>query len=77
MDEKTRSIRIMLSNMAPAKAVGFIKAFELPEEEENCLIDGIGVRGESDVAISQKYGMSPETVRRKRRAALIRISNSI
>lgn len=70
------AIRAMLSSMSPKRAIGYIKSFELPEDEETVLIE-LDVRGKSCVQISQQLHVSPETVKRYRQKAYKKISDDI
>ena len=76
MDEKTRAVRVMLESMAPSRSIPLIQSFCLPYEEEMVLIEREG-KGKSLVEISMEHNLSLETVKRRRRRALRRISNSI
>lgn len=76
VDPETRTIRAMLCAMCPKRAVEYIKAFELPPEEEMVLIER-EVRKRSVQQIADAYKMSPETVKHRRRAAFHKIKDGI
>lgn len=62
--------------MAPKRAISYIKAFELPEEEEACLIER-DVRKRSYIQISEAMNMSPETVKKRRHNAFAKIADQL
>ena len=76
MDPETRTIRAMLCAMCPKRAVEYIKAFELPPEEEMVLIER-EVRKRSVQQIAEAHQMSPETVKHRRRAAFHKMKDGI
>lgn len=76
MDPETRTIRAMLCAMCPKRAVEYIKAFELPPEEEMVLIER-EVRKRSVQQIAEAHQMSPETVKHRRQAAFHKMKDGI
>lgn len=66
----------MLGNMAPKRAIAYIKAQELPEDEEQCLIQ-CDVRKRSYAQVSALLHLSPEAVKRKRRAAFLKLADAM
>lgn len=74
MDDRTLAVRQMLRSMCPAASIPYIQGFQLPEEEELVLIE-CDARGKSVQQVAQAMNLSPETVWRRRRAGLIKISN--
>ena len=76
MNDQHRAIRAILSAMAPRRAVACIQAFELPEDEERCLIE-CDVRRKSYAQVSELLHISPETVKRRRHRAYQKISDII
>lgn len=73
MDQNSRAVRKRLRGMAPAVSIPYIKSFQLPEEEERVLIE-CDARGRSVTQVAQTMRLSPETVSRRRRRALRKIS---
>ena len=74
MDDRTRAVRGMLRGMAPSASIPYIKSFQLPEEEELALIE-CDARGRSVQQVDMALHVSSETVKRRRRSALRKISN--
>lgn len=76
MNSERRAIRALLSTMAPKRAIGYIQSFELPYEEEACLIE-CDVRKKSYVQISELLHLSPEAVKNRRRRAFDKIVDQL
>jgi DNA-directed RNA polymerase specialized sigma24 family protein len=62
--------------MAPRHAVEYIKAFELPPDEEACIIEA-DVRRKSLVQIALARNMAVDTVKRCRRRGYQKIQDGI
>jgi DNA-directed RNA polymerase specialized sigma24 family protein len=62
--------------MAPRRAIEYIKAFELPAEEEICIIEA-DVRKRSLVEIALARNMAVDTVKRNRKRAYMKIADQI
>ena len=75
MDDRTFAVRNMLRSMCPSASIPMIRSYQLPEEEEKVLIE-CDARGKSVQQVAQELNMSPETVWRRRRAALLKISET-
>lgn len=75
MDDRTQAVRHMLRSMCPSASIPFIQKFQLPEEEELVLIE-CDARGKSVQQVAQSMNLSPETVWRRRRAALLKIAGT-
>lgn len=73
MDGRTFAVRAMLRAMAPSASIPYIRSFQLPEEEEFVLVE-CDARGKSVQQVAQALSLSPETVWRRRRNALLKIS---
>lgn len=76
MNERHRAIRALLTTMNPRRAVAYIKAFELPQDEETALIE-CDVRGKSCVQAAEILHVSADTVKRYRKRAYRKITNDI
>ncbi len=76
MDSHHRAIRALIKSMSPKRAEAYIEAFHLREEEEAVLIQG-DVWGLSYVEIGRDLHMTPEVVKRRRRAAYAKIADAI
>lgn len=76
MNCQHREIRALLTSMAPRRAVDYISAFELPAEEEACLLLH-DVRQLSYTQISDICHASPETIKRRRQRAYAKIADEI
>lgn len=76
MDNQHRSIRHMLGGMAPTRAAAYVKSFELPEDEEFCILN-CDVRKKSCVQTAMMINLSPESVKKKRRAGYSKISDAL
>lgn len=73
MDDRTHAVRAMLRAMCPAASIPYIQKHQLPEEEERVLIE-CDARGKSVQQVAQAMNLSPETIWRRRRAALLKIA---
>ena len=73
MDDRTLAVRTLRRSMCPAASIPYIRSFQLPEEEELVLIE-CDARGKSVQQVAQSMNLSPETVWRRRRAALLKLS---
>jgi predicted DNA-binding protein (UPF0251 family) len=76
MDSQHRAIRAALTQMSPKRAIEYIKAFELPPDEERALIER-DIRGKSCTKICIELSISPETLTRRRRRAYHKIADAI
>lgn len=75
MDDRTFAVRHMLRAMCPSASIPYIQSFQLPEEEERVLIE-IDARGKSVQQVAQDLNLSPETIWRRRRSALMKIART-
>ena len=66
----------MLSGMAPKRAEAYIRSFELPVDEEYCLMQ-IDVRRQSYTQVSGQMNVSPEYIKKCRRRAYSKILDGI
>lgn len=76
MNTQHKAIRALLTSMAPTRAVSYIRAFELPEDEEICLVE-CDVKRLSAVQVAMRMGMTPDTVKKKRQRAFAHIADAI
>lgn len=76
MNEQHRAIRALLTTMSPKRAVGYIRSFELPADEEAVLIE-CDVRQKSCVQMAYALHVAPDTVKRYRRQAYRKIADEI
>lgn len=76
MNEKSRMIRALLSEMSPKRAVEYVKAFELPRDEEIYIIER-DIRKKSIEQIALENYISPETVKRRRRSGYAKIADEL
>ncbi len=76
MNEQHRAIRALLTTMSPKRAVGYIKSFELPADEETVLIE-CDVRQKSCVQVGYSLHVAPDTVKRYRRQAYRKIADEM
>lgn len=76
MNSQHRAIRALLTTMAPKRAIGYITSFELPEEEEFCLIE-CDVRRRSHVQVADMLHISPECVKKRRQRAYAKIADQL
>lgn len=74
MDAASRAARAMLRSMAPVQSIPYIKSFQLPQDEELVLIQ-CECRKRSVQQVALDNSMSVETVKRRRRSALHKISS--
>lgn len=75
MDDSTRAVRAMLRNMAPVRSIPYIQSFRLHPEEELVLIRS-ECQGRSLQQIAQELHLSVESVTRRRRSALRKLTKS-
>lgn len=68
MDAGARALRSSLRTMCPRRAADLLREAALPEEEARCVYEG-DVRGRSVLELAGELNCSPETVKRRRRAA--------
>jgi DNA-binding NarL/FixJ family response regulator len=73
MNSQHKAIRALLTSMPPRRAIDYIKAFELPYEEEYCIIQR-EVRCQSVQEIAMALNLSPETVKERRKQAFQKIA---
>lgn len=66
----------MLSGMAPKRAEAYIRSFELPVDEEYCLMQ-IDVRRQSYTQVSGQMNVSPEYIKKCRRRVYSKILDGI
>lgn len=76
VNKQHKAIRAMLGSMAPKRAVAYIREQELPEDEELCLIE-CDVRKKSYLQVGALLCVSPEVIKRKRRAAFAKIADGM
>lgn len=76
MNAQNRAIRALLTTMAPNRAISFVKAFNLPEDEENMILDR-DVRGLSYTQIARERNVSPEFIKNARRRAFSKMNDEI
>lgn len=76
MNERHRAIRTLLTTTSPKRAIEYIKAFELPEDEETALIE-CDVRRKSCVQVAELLHIAPDTVKRYRQRAYRKIASEI
>lgn len=66
----------MLSGMAPKRAEAYIRSFELPGDEEYCILQ-IDVRRQSYTQVSGQMNVSPEYIKKCRRRAYSKILDGV
>lgn len=76
MDSQHKAIRALLNTMSPKRAESFIKAFELPADEELFLIE-CDVRDKSYIQVMEEYHTTRSVIRDKRRRAFSKIADAI
>ena len=76
MNGQHRAIRAVITSMSPHRAAAYISAFELPSEEEACVLLH-DVRGLSYTQISEICHTSPETIKRRRQRAYGKIADEL
>lgn len=76
MDTERKALRNLISSMAPKRATAFVQSFQLPLEEEECLLLCL-VRKHSCVQVGDRLCLSPETVRRRKQSGLDKILNGL
>lgn len=78
MNAQHKAIRALLTTMAPKRAIEYIKSFELPEEEEYCLIEcDVRRRGYSQLITDENRPLSPEVIKKRRNSAYSHIADQI
>lgn len=76
MNSQHRAIRALLQTMSPRRAAEYIKAFELPADEELFLLE-CDVRGKSYVQAAQDNATTPEVIKRRRQRAYSKIADEL
>lgn len=76
MNSQHRAIRALLSTMSPRRAIAYVKAFDLPEEEERFVIE-IDVRGKSYTQAATEFCTTPEAIKRRRQRAYRKIVDAV
>lgn len=76
MNDKHREIRALITSMSPRRAVEYIRAFDLQEDEELLLIE-CDVRGLSYTQASDKHHITPEVIKRRRQRAYSKIADEL
>lgn len=76
MNAQHKAIRALLNTMAPKRAAEYIKAFELPAEEELFLLE-CDVRRKSNVKAAEDNHTTPEVVKRRKMSAYAHIADEI
>lgn len=66
----------MLSGMAPKRAEAYIRSFELPDDEEYCILQ-IDVRRQSYTQVSGQMNVSPEYIKKCRQRAYSKITDAV
>jgi DNA-directed RNA polymerase specialized sigma24 family protein len=74
MNSQHRAIRARIAGMTPTRAVEYVEAFGLPEEEAAVLIFCV-VRKKSQLEAAIVHKMSVETVKERCHAALSKIAD--
>lgn len=76
MNSEHKALRAMLSGMAPKRAEAYIRSFELPGDEEYCILQ-IDVRRQSYTQVSGQMNVSPEYIKKCRRRAYSKITDAV
>lgn len=74
MDAGARALRASLARMCPRRAADLLSEAGLPPEEAYCVYQR-DVRGRSVLEIAGELHLSPETVKRRRRAAFRKLQD--
>jgi hypothetical protein len=74
MNSHHRAIRALLTTMAPTRAITYIKAFQLPEEEEAILID-CDVKQKTEICVAIERHLSVDAVKKRKRKAYQKIAD--
>lgn len=78
MDSQHKAIRALLTTMAPNRAIGYIKSFNLPEEEEYCLIEcDVKRKSYSQLVTDNDKPFSPEVIKKRKNSAYAHIADQI
>lgn len=76
MNNELQSVRAMLRNISPVKAKKLLDACELPEDEHIIILEH-DIKQKNLQALSDFLGMSYPTAKRKHKAALKKIFDTI
>lgn len=78
MNSQHRAIRALIQSMAPNRAVEYIKAFNLPEEEERCLIEcDVRRKCYAQLVTDVTMTLSPETIKKRKQSAYAHIADQL
>jgi len=76
MNSHSRTIRALLSEMGPARAESYIRAFDLYEDEALYIIEREAKR-KSIQQIADEHHVSQETVKRRRKSGFSKMMNQM
>lgn len=76
MNSQHKAIRANLTSMAPKRAIEYIKAFELRQDEEAAIIE-CDVKGKSYPQAQEALHMTPEVLKRTRKRAYAKIADEL
>ena len=76
MDAKCAAVRHVLSHADPITAVKIVKTFDLPSEEEECIIMH-DIKGKSVQQLAFDLCTSTETIKRRRRSGYLKMVDAL
>ena len=76
MNSQHLAIRTRLKEMAPRRAMAYVRSFHLQPEEELFILDH-DVLGKSIQQIATENSVSPETVKRRRKTGFLKIIDAL
>lgn len=78
MNSQHRAIRALIAAMAPNRAIDYIKSFNLPAEEEYCLIEcDVKRRCYAELVTDKDKPFSPEVIKKRKNSAYAHIADQI
>lgn len=76
MNDKHRAIRTQISVMCRERAIDFIKAFHLFEDEELYIIEH-DVNGKSIAQIAEEHNTSTDVIGKRRNSAFMKMADAM
>lgn len=78
MNSQHRTIRALLTSMAPNRAIDYIKSFNLPEEEEHFLIQcDVKRKSYAELVTDNTRPCSPEVIKDRKNKAYAHIADQL
>ena len=78
MNGQHKAIRALIQSMAPNRAIDYIKAFNLPEDEERCLIEcDVRRKCYAQIVTDENRPLGAETIKKRKQSAYAHIADQL